>query len=501
MAQVPEQEARMVLMNKLLQTPHRNLEEYWESHSEACQQDPLFYMHMAAWYFDNGTIRDHKEMFVANLCLAPTPEQREVGCLLLKRLPPFQVCRIVDFIHGGVRTQGRKKIRTGLPGILNKKVNIPHSMKRAITSYLREREQDQSWFDNTVLVARKALKRLYALLHIKPSDYAQQVLFDNNPPQDSLLYQVKQLHKIEDPQEQARIILENQISYRIASSFVKSTTPSVVYALACVMSDQELLSRLGWLQNIGALNNAQIYNLVLDRLQDIKNSKRIDALKAWKALDTVQFEDKEISKLLREISNTQVRLKGRITRPTALFIDKSGSMNIAIQLGKQAAAMISAIVDADFYVYAFDTVPIKIESQGKSLSDWEEAMKHIKANGATCVAAPLVSMRLEKIYVEQIIIITDEGENRAPTFCDEYFKYAEEMGVHPDIYIVRCGHYASTRITDKLNAEGVNVMSFDFTGADYYSLPNIINYLTRKNSLELLMEIINYPLPGQQNGQ
>ena len=43
------------------------------------------------------------------------------------------------------------------------------------------------WFDGSVLVARKAIKRLYALLHIKPSARAQKVLFDENPPEGSRL--------------------------------------------------------------------------------------------------------------------------------------------------------------------------------------------------------------------------------------------------------------------------------------------------------------------------
>ena len=60
--------------------------------------------------------------------------------------------------------------------------NIPRTMKTEITRYLREREADPEWFDGSVLVARKAMKRLYALLHVPPGDRAQKILFEKDPP-------------------------------------------------------------------------------------------------------------------------------------------------------------------------------------------------------------------------------------------------------------------------------------------------------------------------------
>ena len=66
-------------------------------------------------------------------------------------------------------------------------------MKTEITRYLREREADPEWFDGSVLVARKAMKRLYALLHIRPGERAQKILFEKDPPRDSRLYALRQL--------------------------------------------------------------------------------------------------------------------------------------------------------------------------------------------------------------------------------------------------------------------------------------------------------------------
>ena len=64
---------------------------------------------------------------------------------------------------------------------------------------LREREADPEWFDGTVLTARKALKRLYALLHIAPGARAQKVLFDRDPPAESRLFALQELARASQP--------------------------------------------------------------------------------------------------------------------------------------------------------------------------------------------------------------------------------------------------------------------------------------------------------------
>ena len=89
--------------------------------------------------------------------------------------------------------------------------NPPRSLRTEITRYLREREADADWFDGTVLVARKALKRLYALLHVKPGERAQQILFDEDPPADSRLFALQGAGQgRRRPAEQARAIIEHR---------------------------------------------------------------------------------------------------------------------------------------------------------------------------------------------------------------------------------------------------------------------------------------------------
>jgi hypothetical protein len=102
-------------------------------------------------------------------------------------------------------------------------------------------------------------------------------------------------------------------------------------------------------------------------------------------------------------------------------------------------------------------------------------------------------MRKKKQVVDQIIIVTDEGENAAPYFGEVYKTYCRELAVMPNIVIVRVGtHY--DWLEGQLKRQQSPVETFTFAG-DYYSLPNLVPLLTRPSRLDLLMEILDLPLP------
>jgi hypothetical protein len=95
--------------------------------------------------------------------------------------------------------------------------------------------------------------------------------------------------------------------------------------------------------------------------------------------------------------------------------------------------------------------------------------------------------------VEQIILVTDEGENTAPLLLPTLQKYRESVKADPNVCIVRTPNGADGLFT-QLKRAGVMVDLFQF-GGDYYSLPNLIPLISKPSKLELLMEIMSYPLP------
>ena len=518
-----EQDIRLDVLNTLLTTPHRNLSAVWPVHREMVEKDPLFYSRLAAWYSDNGDVRDHKEMFVVTLALSAFDGHRDTGLALLRQLPPYQVARVVDFIHGTkkvrkVKQKSKAKRQSAAGKVIgtltgkNAKAepavetktqiaeaglfrNVPRSMKTEIARYLSEREADTDWFDSSVLTARKAMKRMYALLHIPPGQRAQAILFDENPPADSRVFQLRVLAKADKPADQARAIVEHGIPYRVASTVIKQMTPTVLAALINAMSPQELINNLGSLKRRGAMDNADLKTLIDEKLEQAKSDKRVSAFKAEEAIKSAGVSA-DVREKLEAVADTQVKAKGRIKRPTALFVDKSASMSEAIELGKRIGSMMSAVCEDDLFVYAFDTMPYEITVQSDNMADWERAFSGIRAGNATSIGCPLVAMEKCNQSVEQIIIITDEGENSSPRFVPALKEYRRVMKADPNVVIVRTPG-GSNMLERECQSEGIGVDVFQFSG-DYYSLPNLVPLLARPSKLDLLIEIMAYPLPKRK---
>lgn len=471
-----ERDLRLELLNSLLTTPHRKLDAVAARHAEMLRRDPIFYGHLATWYQDHGEVRDHKEVFVSNLLASDLEEHRDAGFMLLQALPPYQVARVVDHM---------KQSRGG----------VPRSTRTAVERYLRHREADDAFFDRAALRARKAMKQLYAALHVKPSPRADAILFKNRPPEDSLAYQLRLLARAADPLEQARFIVENRIPYTVAVGAIRKVTPTLLVALLDAMTPQEVINNLKSLKARGAMDHADVKKLIGAKLEAAQQDGRVAAFKARVAAEAADV-DAETARRLEQVVDAQIRKRGRITRPTALLVDKSGSMEPAIEVGKRIAATVSGIMDAPLVVYAFDTVPYAIRAKGAELSDWERAFKNIRAEGGTSIGCPLEAMRLQQERVEQIVIVTDEQENTAPYFCSAYDAYRAALGVEPHVVMVRVGQ-ASNVLERQLQQRKQPVETFTFAG-DYYALPNLVPLLTRPSRLELLLEILETPLPVRE---
>jgi hypothetical protein len=524
-----EQDLRLKLLNTLLTTPHRNLGAVYPVHREILTQDPRFYVRLAAWYADEGEVRDHKEMFVVNLSLSDFPGHRDVGLALLRQMPPYEVGRIVDFIKGkdvtrSVRREGRSEAVSEKQGLSR---NVPRSMRTEIVRYLREREGDREWFDSTVLQARKAMKRLYAGLHIPPSDRGQAILFEESPPADSRLFALKAIAGARTPAEQARAIVDNKIPYRVASSVIKHLTPAVMVALVNQMTPQELINSLGSLKRHGAMDNPELKALIEGKIEQAKTDVRVSAFKAKKAIEAAGVSG-DMAEKLDAVTEARVKAKGTIVRSTALLIDKSGSMKEAIEIGKRVAALIAGICEADLFVYAFDSVGYPIdptqarkagpvrkllsglmggtagtteeeaarEGRKPNLADWEKAFAGITAGGSTSCGVALEMMRRQKQAVEQIVMVTDEEENQSPLFVETLKRYSQELNVAPHIVFVKT-RGALNQLENQCQRERIPFDTYQFAG-DYYALPNLVPLLTRPSRLDLLLDIMAYPLPRRK---
>ncbi len=484
---MPEQDYRLNILNVMLRTPHRNVAPYMPLFADVHERDPLFFVRLAAWYNEVGAVHDLKQLFIAFLATSKfSDEFRETGLALLEKLPPYQVERVTRMIKGYLDG------KTFVPGI----GSVPRSYKTAVENYLKQREADPKVFDAAVLHARKPLKTLYASLRIKPGPYAQRVLFENDPPEGSRLAVLKQLAKVGDPAEQARLIVENKLPYRTAVSTIKAMTPSVLVALINAMTPQEVINNLASLKARGAMDNEDLRKMIERKLEAAKTDSRVSALKTREAIKVANLDDAMAQKV-QTVGDVQIKAKGKISRATALIVDKSSSMDEAINLGKMIASILAPICEKDLFVYAFDTMAYPIVSKGKELSDWEKAFKGIISSGATSNGVAIDAMIRKNEFVEQIVMVTDQEENTPPLMLQALRAYEKKFEVMPDVLFVNVGRAYRPTLFDQLTREGIMAENYVFTG-DYYSLPGLIPLISGGTRLDLLTEIMNFPLPERK---
>lgn len=370
---------RNKLFNSLLKTPHRDLMDAYKDHSSVLEQDPLFYPHLAAWYEKKGEVRDHKELFVITLCLSEHEELRDVGLAMLRKLPPYQVCRVVDFIKGStkkVATTDKQLqselfvIPTGSGYRVAKKAerrsaqkmtyreflehqykasdsqvrkwttdeiarfpnsdkdrklllkkglfrNVPRSMKTEVTRYLHEREIDPAWFDSAVLQAGKHLKRLYQSLRLPRGQRAQRILVENTPPEDSVFFHLKDFNKLEAPADKAKFIAERKIPARTAFTLIpkKDMKPVILLSIVNNMSAQEAFNYANTLKDYGAFEVKDIKELYQEKVKQFSKDKKTSAAKAAFKAPTEQMQQSE-SAAVREVAESMAKASNEKVQKT-----------------------------------------------------------------------------------------------------------------------------------------------------------------------------------------
>jgi len=470
--------ARHSLIQSFLEASHGNLARLKPKHEQALQQDPGLYAPLSRWYQQHGTLRDHHQLFTAHLLTSREAEFRDHALVMAQTLRPYQMARVVRYVKENLQKSNR-------------------TLRSAVQFYLRRREADPLWFDECVLRDRRSMRYMYATLHIKPNGRAQTILFQEKLPSDSRLQVVRQLHGLKHrPDQQAELIRRHRIQFTTALGAAGPLQPPLMLALIEVMTPQQVINNLKFLQRRGALQIAQARQLIFAKIDQGKRESRVHDTKSMMALQQLD-EDPELRRRLLEMSEHRLRERGRLTRPTLLLIDKSGSMDVCVAIGKQLACLCSTIADAPLWVEAFDSESFTIKSEETTYEAWERAFRHIRAHGWTSLGAPL--RKLKEQHYEQILLISDGVENTQPLFCQELVQYQWRTGRQVDVFWLKVGEGSQTSLESSAQSLGVQLNTIPFRG-DYYNLPNLVPLLCQQQADDsLVQQVLELPLYTRQD--
>lgn len=472
LAPAVEVSPRVALLESLLASPHGDLQRLLGLHRRVIQEDARFYTHLAAWYASQGALRDHLTLLLGELFLG-SPSQREAAFVLLQPLRTFQVARLMRYLK---QSHGR----------------VTRSFRTAVERWLRRREAWRAWWEECALRDRASLKSLYAGLHIQPDAFAQAVLFDGRAPANTRLWALGELARGPAPARAVELITMYRLPFTAALGALRGMTPTLLRALVEVMSPAQVCNHLAAFKRHGLLEDAQLAQRLGLRLSRAAKDGLVSELKLVRAANFVPIPEGLVRELKR-IANERLRARGALTVPTALLVDKSGSMELALEAGVALATLCSSVAKAPLYVWAFDEDAFEVRARGESYAHWEAAFADLKASGCTSIGAGVEALFRAGQWVEQLVLISDGQENTAPAFAEALRRYAARHGM-PAITWLEVGGSEGAPLEKALAELPTPVLRLRFTG-DFYSLPNLVPLLSPGGRAALVQEVLDTPIP------
>ena len=122
------------------------------------------------------------------------------------------------------------------------------------------------------------------------------------------------------------------------------------------------------------------------------------------------------------------------------------------------------------------------------------AHTHQRALGVIALVAPgMLLDTISTIWFAQIF--PNIRADAAPLFKHAYDNYVKALNVRPSVTIVKVGQ-ASDLLEKVCREKSVPLNVIEFRG-DYYALPNVIPFLLQPSRVDLVLEIMEHPVPSR----
>lgn len=473
---------RNAVIAVLTKSPHGDLAEYAPIGLQAAKEDPLFFAKLIAWNHRKGAIRDAKVALpILALTSMPTvvdDELRENALAHVLSLDPRNLVRAVRFAKG--------------QPVIHRRL-----LARGVEQFLRDREASHGRFERTALQHRGSLKELYALLHIKPGEYAQRILFKGEKL--GVFADVARLKDM-DPVEAAGTIMGKRIPFLVAMGALgaKAKEPACVQALIAAMSPTELVTNTKLLERLGMKTDPALRAAYEAGLQKAAQTTSTAAtLKTTRAAEAVGGVTAEKLRGVQEKQLDNMSVDG----DWLVIGDKSSSMQESIEIARQICAVLARVAKGRVHLVFFNSSPTYYEVTGKSFDEIAAITKRETAGGATSIGSGLAYANAKGIEVDGIVYASDGAENTPPMFAPEYQLLCKRLDKQVPVYLywTKCLQPSPVNndpmaMINAARGAGIDLQVIDVrNGLDFYSLPNLIATM-RSNRFDLSDEIMATPL-------
>src|SRR5262249_43218757 len=252
-------------------------------------------------------------------------------------------------------------------------------LRRAVERRLATLELDEDRFDREALVHQARLKRLHALLHVRPVHDRARTLFDG-PPTGNARAALRQLARCKrKPLAAAELVRRHRLPYLQVEPALGNMPEAVALALVETMEPAELLARLPLLAGRKLLDGLVRITL-LGRLTALATDlatrfpyQRVEAAGRKGGLDL------QGAQALFAVVAAQQR-PGTLSGNTALVVDASSSMareGGCLELAAGVGWRLDGVLDgaAHLHVYLCGAEAAALElSRGSGLDQWRQAL-------------------------------------------------------------------------------------------------------------------------------
>lgn len=336
--------------------------------------------------------------------------------------------------------------------------NVPRSLRRAVERRLRRLEDEPARFDRDLLEHHARLKRLHALLHIRPGERAPAALF-GKAPEGSARAALRALARAGDPREAAALVRRHRLPYLLVEAALGVIPEPVAVALVEVLDGDELLARLPLMARRGLIAG-EVRTALLRRLSALASgpAPRFPYQKIESVVRNAGLDRQVAGAAFALVASSAgpARLGGH----TALLIDESGSMareGGCLELAAGVAWRIDQALEEGtrLYAYLFGSEARPIEPRrGRGLDQWRALLTGpAPGTPGTSPGAAVERLGRDRYTVSCLVLVTDGYENRPPRLAPAFERYRTATGQRPTINLVQPADTALQLAVDLRNAQ------------------------------------------------